>query len=104
MSLPFTSRQFFEVFAAYNLAVWPAQVLLNLVALLALWWITLNRTFASRRVAMILVLLWVWMAVVYHFAFFTSINKAAWAFGILFMLSAAVFAWEGSSWVWWWRT
>lgn len=95
MSLPFTSRQFFEVFAAYNIAVWPAQVFLNLAALLALWWITLNRTSANRRVAMILVLLWVWMAVAYHFAFFASINKAAWAFGVLFMVGAAVFVWEG---------
>lgn len=28
MQLPFTGEQFFEVFHAYNTALWPAQVLL----------------------------------------------------------------------------
>lgn len=34
MQLPFTAAQFFEVFRAYNETVCPAQVLLNVLALL----------------------------------------------------------------------
>jgi hypothetical protein len=33
VNLPFTPQQFFEVFARYNAAVWPAQIGLNAVAL-----------------------------------------------------------------------
>ena len=33
MNLPFSQAQFFEVFAAYNLALWPAQVALNVLAM-----------------------------------------------------------------------
>ena len=35
MKLPFTTAESFSVFAAYNSAVWPAQVLLVLVGLAA---------------------------------------------------------------------
>jgi Family of unknown function (DUF6064) len=36
MPLPFDARQFFEVFARYNTAVWPAQIVLH-VAALSVW-------------------------------------------------------------------
>jgi hypothetical protein len=32
--MPFTSEQFFNVFAQYNLAIWPMQVVLNLPAMI----------------------------------------------------------------------
>ena len=32
MNLPFTQSEFFEVMAAYNQAVWPAQVALEVSA------------------------------------------------------------------------
>jgi hypothetical protein len=33
MNLPFTQEQFFEIFPAYNVAVWPAQFVLNVLAI-----------------------------------------------------------------------
>lgn len=36
MELPFTVDQFMAVFAAYNTAVWPAQILLYALAVVAL--------------------------------------------------------------------
>ncbi len=33
MTFPFTAEQFFSVFERYNNAVWPAQVVLNLLGL-----------------------------------------------------------------------
>lgn len=35
MPLPFDAREFFEVFARYNAAIWPAQIVLQLAALSA---------------------------------------------------------------------
>ena len=36
MNLPFSQDQFFFVFRTYNEAVWPAQILLNLIAVLTI--------------------------------------------------------------------
>jgi hypothetical protein len=41
---------------------------------------------------MLLVLQWMWAAVAYHWLFFTRINPAAWAFGIVFLFEAVVLA------------
>jgi hypothetical protein len=35
------------------------------------------------------------MAIAYHFAHFTAINNAAWLFGVLFLVQAALFVWYG---------
>jgi hypothetical protein len=85
MNIPFTTEQFLEVFARYNHAVWPMQVLLYVVALaiLALAWRT-----TGRWVLPSLAVLWAWMGLVYHWGFFTAINPAAWVFGGLFLVEA----------------
>jgi hypothetical protein len=89
MTAPFTAEQFFGVFAAYNAAIWPAQVcsfVLGLVAVAALW---------SKRPALvlwILALMWLWNAIGYHYLFFISINPAAKLFAGLFALEGLLLA------------
>jgi hypothetical protein len=85
MNIPFTTEQFLEVFARYNQAVWPMQVLLHLVALavLGLVWRT-----SGRWVLPLVAVLWAWMGLVYHWGFFTAVNPAAWVFGGLFLVEA----------------
>jgi hypothetical protein len=85
MNIPFTTQEFLEVFARYNLAVWPMEVVLVLLALaiVALVWRT-----SGRWVLPLLAALWAWMGFVYHWGFFTAINPAAWAFGALFLVEA----------------
>jgi len=95
MKIPFTTEQFFAVFAQYNLAVWPMQVVLNLAALGAVVLLLRPRPWTSRVIAGILSIFWLWMAVVYHFIFFTAINPAAWLFGILFLAGGLWFVWTG---------
>jgi hypothetical protein len=95
MTLPFTTEQFFAVFARYNQSVWPMQVVLNAIAILILALLYSKREWASRQIAKLLAALWVWMAVVYHFGHFTGINPAAWVFGAVFLLGSFAFAWFG---------
>jgi hypothetical protein len=95
MNMPFTAEQFFAVFERYNDAVWPAQPMLFGLALVALALIARGRAGDGRWVASILALLWAWMGIAYHLAFFTAINPAAWGFGALFLLGAIAFAWVG---------
>jgi len=95
MNLPFTSEQFLAVFARYNEAVWPMQIVLDAVALLCVGLLFRPGVSASRTTYLILSLLWAWMAFAYHFSFFSDINSAAWAFGAAFLLGSAAFAWAG---------
>lgn len=84
--LPFTVDQFFSVFAAYNKAIWPAQIIAYLLGAGALWAILMARPWAGRIVATILALYWVWNGLAYHLAFFAPINPAAHGFAVLFVL------------------
>lgn len=95
MQLPFTSEQFFGVFRLYNSTVWPTQVFLVLLAVLAIVFIALRRPWSGAAVSAILALLWVWIGVAYHLAFFARINPVAYGFGALSIVGGVLFAWHG---------
>ena len=95
MDLPFTTEQFFAVFARYNESVWPMQLVLSAAAALGFVLVFSTAEWASRASAALLALLWLWMAVAYHFAFFSVINPAAWLFGAAFLLGGLAFGWLG---------
>lgn len=91
MSIPFTAEQFFNVFAAYNGAIWPAQILAYLLAAAALALSVSQRRSAGRLVAGILALFWAWMGTVYHLLYFSAVNPAAFLFGVLFIVQGLLF-------------
>lgn len=93
--MPFTHEQFFDVFARYNVAIWPMQPVLLLLAVVIVFLLRRGRVADGRVIAGLLSFLWAWMAVVYHFMFFTAINLAAWFFGFAFLAAALWFAWLG---------
>ena len=93
--MPFTTDQFMEVFRSYNLAVWPAQIVLNLLALLAIFFSFRKNRYSDRINTGTLGFLWLWIGIVYHLMHFTAINKAAYIFGVLFILQALVFLYAG---------
>jgi hypothetical protein len=95
MQVPFTSEQFFSVFAQYNAAVWPVPILLNALAIIAVVAITRPRPWSGAAVSLILALLWGWNALAYHLAFFAAINPLAYAFAALSLIGAIVFVWQG---------
>ena len=86
--IPFTVEQFLEVFARYNLAVWPAQLFLYAVGIIAIALTLQRKVDPSRVVSLILAIFWIWMGLVYHFWFFSAINGVA-------LLSAAFFVLQG---------
>ena len=95
MQLPFTVDQFFAIFRAYNTAVWPLQVVLLLGALLALALIWRRGAWSGIAVSAILALLWAWLALGYHLAFFVRINPLAYGFAAMSLLGAGLFIWFG---------
>jgi hypothetical protein len=88
--MPFTRTQFLEVFRDYNEGVWPAQLVLIALALIALSATVRGTLRATTVAASVLVALWLWMAVAYHWLYFTSINAAAWVFGAMFIAQAVL--------------
>jgi hypothetical protein len=90
--LPFTAHDFFRVFVQYNEGVWPAQILLNAVAIVATILAFQKGRRATRAIWVLLGMLWTWTGVLYHGVHFTSINPAAFGFAALFVLQGMLFA------------
>jgi hypothetical protein len=91
--LPFTAEQFFEVFARYNAAVWPAPVVAYLLGAVAVLAVLSGHRAGNIVAAMVLTSFWAWTGIAYHWLAFAAINKAAWLFGALFVVEAALLAW-----------
>lgn len=88
--IPFTVDQFLNVFAQYNVAVWPAQIFFYAIGIVAIC-LGLSRKKASNRsISVILSLFWIWMGLAYHWWFFSAINGAALIFAALFVLEGIV--------------
>jgi hypothetical protein len=95
MRLPFTREQFFEVFAAYNTTLWPAQVMLGVLAVVLLVLVLGLPGKSGRTVSFGLAFLWAWLSVAYHLAFFWAVNPAAPLFAAISLGAAIAFAWTG---------
>ncbi len=95
MRLPFTAEQFVDVFRQYNEAVWPAQIVLTVLAVACVALVVWPRRWSGVFVSGALALLWAWMALAYHVAFFTRINPLAWGFAAISGVGAVAFFWHG---------
>ena len=94
MQLPFSRTAFLDVFAAYNIELWPVVLALWLGTAVALISVVRGRS-SSRVVSGLLAFHWAWAAVVYHAVYFARINPAARLFAGLFLLQSALFLWSG---------
>jgi len=95
MRLPFTPHDFFDIFVQYNNAVWPAQVLLYALGIVAIAAALSERARYRQVASAILAFLWLWMALAYHLAFFRTINPAASFFAAVFVAQAMLLLWHG---------
>lgn len=92
MTLPFGEEQFFEVFGWYNMATWPAQLVLYGFAALVV--VNQIRQAHARTNLILLGAVWVWAGLVYHLTFFAEINAAAVAFAGLWILQGGLMWWR----------
>jgi hypothetical protein len=91
MKIPFTTEQFFAVMEKYNLTLFPAQIVILLLGIMSVLLVFTRVPSRHKWAGVFLGLLWIWMGIAYHLAFFTSINKAAYVFGTLFILQGILF-------------
>lgn len=93
--MPFTEQAFFQVFQRYNDGIWPAQLVLYAVAILAVALARRGTSSDGRYVAGSLALLWAWAALAYHAAFFSALTGMALVFAALFLIQSALLVWYG---------
>jgi hypothetical protein len=90
--LPFTRAEFFELFAAYSAAIWPAQAIAYVLGGVAVAALARPGAAADRTIAATLAAMWLWTGIAYHALFFARINALAPAFGAAFVLQGILFA------------
>lgn len=99
MELPFTTEQFLEVFKTYNTSIWPAQIAAYILGLAAIYLAFRKTAGRDKIISLILSAFWLWMGGLYHLTFFTTINAAAYGFGVLFIIQGLLFlgagVWKG---------
>ena len=86
MKIPFTTEQFLSVFENYNTAVFPFHWVTILLGILALLLVHASHSLKNKFIGSFLGVLWIWMGLVYHIIFFTTINKLAFLFGAAFIV------------------
>ncbi len=91
MKTPFTADQFIDVFTDYNISVFPLQLLFYVVAFIAIYSAIKPNGKSNLVISTILSFFWLWMGIVYHLLYFSTINKAAYLFGALFILQGILF-------------
>ena len=91
MAVPFTREQLLETFVQYNRAIWPAQLVLFAIGAACILMVLEGRG-SSRAIGFALGLVWAWMALAYHVAFFVRVTPGAWVFAGAFMVAASAFA------------
>lgn len=90
--IPFSREAFIEAFRAYNSAAWPAEIVLVALAIAAVLGALRGTRRSSVFAGGVLVALWAWMAVAYHWIYFVRVTPAAWLFGALFVGQALLLA------------
>lgn len=93
--IPFTRQEFFEVFAAYNTSVWPAQLGLYVLAAVLVALAFGGKRQGEGRIPLGLAVLWIWTGAAYHWWHFAAINRPAWLFGALFIIEGVLLAVAG---------
>jgi hypothetical protein len=91
MQIPFTTEEFLDVIKNYNQNIFPSQIIFYVIGLFMVYLLFKEIAGRDKIISSLLSLIWLWTGVVYHIIFFTTINQAAYWFGILFILQAIIF-------------
>lgn len=91
MKLPFSTEDFLNVFRSYNQSVFPVQIIFYLIAIICIYLLVKGSAGSNKIIASVLSFFWLWIGIVYHIIFFSSINKAAYFFGGLFIIQSILF-------------
>jgi hypothetical protein len=96
--MPFSPEEFFDVFARYNTAILPLQLVACAAGLMTVGALWRGTRGAAAVIALTLAAMWAVNAIGYHWLHFAWINPAARLFGAVFVVQAALLA--AAPWLW----
>jgi hypothetical protein len=93
--LLFSPRTYYRMFELYHQQIWPIQVVAigSVVAILML--LRRETEWASRTIAGLLAVWWLWVGIAFHLDRYSTINWAARYFAALFVFQAVLLVWQG---------
>ena len=94
MNIPFTTEEFFQIIEKYNTSLFPSQIFILILGLVAVLLLHNKRAFKNKLIGGFLAFLWLWTGLFYHILNFTEINKAAYVFGAIFILQGLFLLYE----------
>jgi len=83
--MPFSAAAFFDLFARYNEAIWPLQIIACLAGLLVLVLLFRPSRLSTIIITSVLAAMWAVNGIGYHWTFFAGINPVAPVFAALFV-------------------
>lgn len=89
--LMYSPHSYSSLIARYHESIWPWHVIPLLAGGLMLFSIFKPTQHSDRLINLGLAACWYWVAIAFHFQTFSTINLAAWGFGLLFLLQGSVF-------------
>ncbi|HKJ30463.1 MAG TPA: DUF6064 family protein [Balneolales bacterium] len=95
MDIPFSPEQFLNLFETYNHFIQPLQIIAYILGLLSILFLFRKNKITPKIITGILATFWIWIGFFYHILFFSSINKAAYLFGSLFIIQGFFFMYTG---------
>lgn len=93
--IAFSQDAYFSIFAHYNMAIWPAQIIAYALGLLIVFAAVKPFNDSDKLIVALLALSWIWMGIVYNIMHFAVINWGAMVFGAFFVLQGLLLAWAG---------
>ena len=90
--MPFTAPQFFDLFARYNLDLWPWHLLAIAAGLLVVALLYRETRLTTGITLAVLSVMWLANGIGYHWLYFATINPAARLFAAVFVLEAVLLA------------
>lgn len=71
------------------------HIMFYLIGLTAIFFIAKKKHHSGKIISLILCFFWLWMGIIYHFTFFSAINKTAYIFGTFFIVQGILFLYYG---------
>ncbi len=95
MFIPFTFEEFLDMITSYNTTLWPMQLIVYALAIIALFFVIFKTRYASKVLAGVLAFFWLWNGIIFNFLYFSKLFPLANIFAILFVIQGFIFTMEG---------
>jgi hypothetical protein len=92
INIPLTLEQLLAIFEAYNIAIWPMQVLAYVLGLVAVYFTWKRIRYSNSIISAILAVMWLWTGIVFCTFYWAPAYGAAYGFAVLLIAQGILFS------------